>query len=239
MERENDMEEISLQDILNLLRDNWKFITIFTLTIVIIAGIFTAFFIDPKYSSSTTLIVGKPEGYSESASSGATYNDVLTNQKLVGTYSEIAKSKSVLSQVISNLNLDYSDTELAGMIEVATVNDTELIKITVTTTNANQSATIANETAKVFMTDVAGLMKINNLQLVDTAQVDNNAVSPNIKMNMAIALLLGLVVSVFIIFIREMLNTTVKSVDELKSLIGDIPIVAAVPHCKELADGEE
>ncbi len=82
-------------------------------------------------------------------------------------------------------------------------------------------------------------MKINNLQLVDTAQVDNNAVSPNIKMNMAIALLLGLVVSVFIIFIREMLNTTVKSVDELKSLIGDIPIVAAVPHCKELADGEE
>ncbi len=161
MERENDMEEISLQDILNLLRDNWKFITIFTLTIVIIAGIFTAFFIDPKYSSSTTLIVGKPEGYSESASSGATYNDVLTNQKLVGTYSEIAKSKSVLSQVISNLNLDYSDTALAGMIEVATVNDTELIKITVTTTNANQSATIANETAKVFMTDVAGLMKIS------------------------------------------------------------------------------
>lgn len=232
------MEEVSLHEILDLLRDNWKFIVGLSLICVIVVGITTAFFIPKKYSSSTTLIVGKPEGYSESTSSGATYNDVLTNQKLVGTYSEIAKSQTIMSEVISHLGLDYSTKQLAGMIDVTTVNDTELIKMTVTSTNANESATIANETAKVFMDNVAGLMKINNLQIVDTAQVSNTPVSPNLRLNMIIALLIGIVVSIFIVFLKETLSTTVKSVDELKELVGDLPIVAAIPHADELAEME-
>lgn len=231
-------EEISLHEILDLLRDNWKFIVGLTVVAVLIAGIFTTFFIAPKYSSSTTLIVGKPEGYSEAGSS-ATYNDVLTNQKLVGTYSEIAKSESIMSKVASNLHLSYTDKQLAGMVEVTTVNDTELIEITVTSTDPQEAANIANETATVFMDNIAGLMKINNLQIVDVAKVDNKPVSPNLKLNMAIALLVGVVVSVFIVFIKEMLNTTVKSVDELKGLVGDIPIVAVIPHSNELANEGE
>ncbi|SDX99477.1 YveK family protein [Eubacterium barkeri] len=232
-------EEISLHEILDLLRDNWKFIVGLTVVAVLITGIFTVFFIAPKYSSSTTLIVGKPQGYSETGSS-ATYNDVLTNQKLVGTYSEIAKSESIMSKVASNLHLTYTDKQLAGMVEVTTVNDTELIEITVTSTDPQEAANIANETATVFMDNIAGLMKINNLQIVDAAKADNKPVSPNLKLNLAIAFLLGVVISVFSVFIKEMLNTTVKSVEELKNLVGDIPIVAVIPHASELSsEGEK
>ncbi|MEG0075993.1 MAG: Wzz/FepE/Etk N-terminal domain-containing protein [Eubacterium sp.] len=232
------MEEISLHDILDMLKENWKFIVILTLCSMIIVSAFTIFFMNKQYSSSTTLMIGKPEGYSDN-SSGANYNEVLTNQKLVGTYSEIAKSKSVGSEVLSNLNLDMTDAGLAKMIDVTTVNDTELIKITVTNSDPLQAQTIANETAKVFMTNIAELMKINNLQVVDQAEVNPNPVSPNLKLNVAIAFLLGIVVSVFIVFIREMLNTSVKSVEELKELINDIPIVAVIPHSEELMIQQE
>lgn len=227
------MEEISLHDILDMLKENWKFIVILTLSFMIVVSVFTIFFMDKEYSSYTTLMIGKPEGYSES-NSNANYNEILTNQKLVGTYSEIAKSKSVVSKVEGNLNLELTDNQLSKMIDVTSVNDTELIKITATDKDPVQAASVANETAKVFMDNIAGLMKINNLQVVDAAEVNPTPVSPNLKLNVAIAFLLGVVVSVFIIFIREMLNTSVKSVDELKELVDGVPIVAVIPHSEEL-----
>jgi len=226
------MEEISLQEILDLLRENWKMIVIITLLFMALVTVFTIFFIDKEYSSSTTLIVGKPEGYTSTASETA--SEVLTNQKLVGTYSEIAKSESIMSEVNTGLGLDISDGSLAKMVSVTTVNETELIEITVTSKDPVLAATIANKTATVFMTNVAELMKINNLQVVDTAVVNENPVSPNVKLNIAIAFLLGIIVSVFIIFIRETLNTTVKNVEELKKLIDDVPIVAIIPESSEL-----
>lgn len=196
--------------------------------------VFTIFFINKEYSSSTTLIVGKPEGYTSSASDNA--NELRTNQLLVGTYSEIAKSKSVMSEVNSGLGLDGSNAASVEMVSVSTVNETELIKITVNSKDPVLAATIANKTAAVFMTNVAELMKINNLQVVDIAEVNNNPVSPNVELNIAIAFLLGIVVSVFIIFVRETLNTTVKTVDDLKKLIDDIPIVAIIPKTTELSN---
>ncbi|MGV8907050.1 MAG: YveK family protein [Acetobacterium sp.] len=226
------MEEISLQEILELLKENWKMIIAISVLFVALATVFTMFFINKEYSSSTTLIVGKPEGYTSSASDTA--SELKTNQQLVGTYSEIAKSKSVMSEVNSGLGLDISNSALAEMISVAAVNETELIEITVTSQDPVLAATIANKTAAVFMTNVTELMKINNLQVVDIAEVNNSPVSPNLNLNMAIAFLLGIVVSVFIIFIRETLNTRVKTIDELKKLVGNIPIVAIIPESPEL-----
>ncbi|KNZ42883.1 YveK family protein [Acetobacterium bakii] len=226
------MEEISLQEILELLSENWKMIIIVITLFMVLATVFTIFFINKEYSSSTTLIVGKPEGYTSSVSDTA--NELRINQQLVGTYSEIAKSKSVMSEVNSGLGLDMSDSALSKMVSVSTVNETELIQITVTSKDPVLAATIANKTAAVFMTNISELMKINNLQVVDIAEVNKTPVSPNVKLNIAIALLLGLVVSVFIIFIRETLNTTIKTVDELKKLIEDIPLVAIIPETSEL-----
>ena len=228
------MEEISLQEILDLLRENWKMILAITVLFMTLAAVFTIFFIDKEYSSSTTLIVGKPEGYTSTATDTA--NEVLTNQKLVGTYSEIAKSESVMTEVNKGLGLDMSDSALAKMVSVTTVNETELIEIKVTSKDPVLAATIANKTGAVFMTNVAELMKIDNLQVVDTAMVNRSPVSPNVNLNIAIAFLLGIVASVFIIFIRETLTTTVKTVEDLKKLIEDVPIVAIIPDAVELTD---
>lgn len=229
------MEEISLQEILELLKENWKMILAITVLFMALATVFTIFFINKEYSSSTTLIVGKPEGYTSSASDNA--NELRINQQLVGTYSEIAKSRTVMSEVNSGLGLDISNSALAKMISVSTVNETELIEITVTSQDPVLATTIANKTAAVFMMNVTDLMKINNLQVVDIAEVNKNPVSPNLKLNIAIAFLLGIVVSVFIVFIRETLNTRVKTVDELKKLIESIPIVAIIPESAELDNG--
>jgi len=226
------MEEISLREILDLLQENWKMIIIITMVLVGFTAAGTLLLIDKTYNSSTTLIVGRPEGYSSTVSDTA--NELRINQQLVGTYSEIAKSKSVMTQVNSALNLGLSDGELANMITISTVNNTELIKISVTSEDPVEAATIANKTAEIFMTDVAELMKINNLQIVDEAVVNSSPVGPNLKLNLAIAFLLGMMLSVGIVFVKEALNTTVKTVDQLKHLAGDVSIIGIIPECEEL-----
>ncbi len=229
------MEEISLQEIVELLKENLKIILLITLLLMALITIFTVFFMDKEYSSSTTLIVGKPEGYSSTVSETA--SELRVNQQLVGTYSEIAKSNSVMAEVNAGLGLNISNGRLAKMITVSTVNNTELIKIKVVAKDPVLAATIANKTAEVFMANVAELMKIQNLQVMDIAEVKSNPVSPNLKMNIAIGFLLGLVISVFIIFIRETLNTTVKNIDDLKNIVGDVNIIAIIPETNELSNG--
>lgn len=228
-----EMEEISLSDILEMLKEHWKFIAAITILLMFAASIVTVFFMDKEYSSYTTLMIGQQEGFQQD-NANANYNTVLTNQKLVGTYSEIAKSNTVMTEVINRLGLNMSTSQLAGMIEVTSVNDTELIKIAVTCDDPEEAARIADTTAQVFMNNITELMKINNLQVVDPAQVNTNPVSPNLKMNLAIAFLLGIVLSVFIVFIREMLNTNLRSVEELEAMINGIPVVAVIPHADEL-----
>lgn len=226
------MEEISLREILDLLQENWKMIVITSLIFIGLTAVFTIFFIGKTYNSSTTLIVGRPEGYTSNVSDTA--NELRINQQLVGTYSEIAKSKSVMSEVNSALGLNLSDGALAEMVKVTTVNDTELIKISVTSEDPVLAANIANKTAEKFMTNVAGLMKINNLQVVDAAVVNSTPVGPNLKLNLAIAFLIGIIFSVGIIFVKEALNTTIKSFDQLKQLTGEVSIIGVIPECEEL-----
>ena len=85
----------------------------------------------PKYSSSSTILLIS----SSSNESSLTYNDVSLNKNLVSTYSEIIKSKRVLNQVIENLDLDYNYSSLYSMVSVSSVANTELIKITVESTD--------------------------------------------------------------------------------------------------------
>lgn len=55
-----------------------------------------------------------------------------------------------------------------------------------------------------------------------------NPIKPNKKMNVLIAMVLGVMVSVFIIFLIEELNTKIKEPKDIKEKLG-IPVFGVVP----------
>ena len=122
------------------------------------------------YQSYTTVILGS----STTTSNGITQNDVTLNKNLVSTYAEIVKSKRVLDQVIKELELDTSYESLVNEISVSSVNETEIIKITVSDRDAVRAKNIANVTANSFAKEVIDLYnknfgdnpKINSIRLV-------------------------------------------------------------------------
>ena len=103
------------------------------------------------YKSYTTIILG---GNETTASQTITQSDITLNKNLVDTYAEIVKSRRVLEQVIAELDLEETYEELSNKISVSSVNNTEIIKITVADSNPIEAKNVANVTANFFSKEV-------------------------------------------------------------------------------------
>lgn len=220
------MEEIDLKE---LLRYGYrkKFIIIATtLIIVLISMIYFGFIQKPKYVSSTTLIL---TGFSNNSEKDTINNNNLTiNQKLVTTYQEITKTRKVLNQVIDNLKLDYTASELASHISVTGVTNTEIIKISVSDTKPELAARIANEIAVIFSAEVKEIYNLSNISILDVAEVAKSPSNISFFKATMIAFVVGFILSIGIVFIIFYFDNTIKSVEQLEEKF-DVPILGTVP----------
>ena len=142
------MEEIDLRELFDYFKSKISWIIIIVALAIGIGNLYTMLTRVPMYKSSTSLVLvseGGGDNYSYTSS------EQQLNKNLVGTYSEIIKSKKVLKEVINNLNLDYTTSYLQGVINVSSVTNTEVIIITVNDPSAKVAVNIANETANVVL----------------------------------------------------------------------------------------
>lgn len=224
------MEELDLKEMFSYFWSK-KFIIFLITSIVFIFGIiYTNFIQKPKYRSYTTILLTK-----ESESTTITSNDIALNQKLVNTYQEIITSKKVLSRVINNLSLDCTVGELQKQIKVESVKDSEIIKIIVTDADAEKAMQIANQIATVFNSEVIKLFNIQNIGVIDKAEVEIDPYNINIIKQLVIAFAIGAILSLGTVFIMFYFDNTVKNSEEIEkklgvSVIGLIPVMGGKKH---------
>ena len=224
------MEELDLKEFFNLFMSKIVQIILIVLIAGIIGAVYTYAFTTPKYSSSTSLVlVGSTQASNAENANSITTTDVILNSKLVSTYSELVKSKNVLRKVISNLGIDISEEVLKKNVSVNAVEDTELIRITVTNENAAYSAKIANEIAKVFSELIKKTYNINNITIIDEAEV--SSIPSNIHHTKDIILFSigGLVIAVLYVLLSNMLDTTVKTPEDIEKGFG-LPVLVSIPQ---------
>ena len=177
----------------------------------------------PVYKSSTSIVL-----ISESQTGATlTYNDVSLNQNLVSTYSEIIKSRRVLNQVIDNLSLDYSYSNLSNNVEVSSVTGTQIIKISVSDRNNKTAMKIADEIAKVFSKEIPELYNISNVNILDYAEAASNAYNVNFIKQSIIYLLVGLILGLGITFVMYYFDRSVKNISQVEEKI-KLPVLATV-----------
>jgi capsular polysaccharide biosynthesis protein len=220
-------EEIDLREILLVLRKNWRFIALITILAILISGIVSFFILQPLYEASSTILVGR-----KGEDSQTDYQDILLSQKLVTTYGEIIKTSSVLDQVIENQGLNLSVEGLSKKINVSPVKDTEIIRIKVTDQSAFTASNIANEISKVFSLQIQDIMNVDNISILEMASAPNNPIKPNKKLNIAIAAALGMMASIFLVFIKEYFDNTIKTPDDIARHL-ELPVLASIPQTQE------
>lgn len=228
------MEELDLKQLVNIFWNKRLHIISIVLIFLIIGTVYTFLFVTPKYKSYTSLVLARSESTKENETdtSTITQTDITLNQKLVSTYSELVKSKNVLREVIKNLNINESEENLKDNITVSAVKDTELIQITVTNYYPDRASDIANEIAKVFTKKVGEIYNINNVYIVDEAERANTPYNINHIKDIAIFIAVGLIVSVGYVLISNLLDTTVKSAEDIEKELGVVAL-ASIPLLKD------
>lgn len=223
------MEELDLKELLSLFWSKIFQIIVIVLITTGIGIIYTYGFTTPKYSSSTTLVLtGSEKTAGTDSANSITTTDVTLNSKLVSTYSALVQSKSIIREVISNVGINISEEELKNNITVTQEKDTEIIKISVSNENATSAAKLANETAKVFMKKITELYNINNIQIVDEAEVTSAPSNINHPKDIMIFAFIGIVVAVGYVLVANMLDTTIKTAEEVEKQF-KVPVLASIP----------
>ena len=217
------MEEIDLKELFNYFWSK-KIIIIISLVIFVTGGfIYSTKIQKPLYKSYTTILLTKEE-----SSSSITSTDITLNRNLVDTYREIIKSRNVLGKVITNLNLNYTVDELMKKVSVENINDTEIIKIIVVDADEWKSMTIADEIAKVFNTEVVKLYSIQNIGVIDTAELPSKPYNISLVKTVGIAGAIGLVISLSIIFVIFYFDSTIKSSEDVEKKLG-VVVIGSIP----------
>lgn len=230
-------EEIELREIFFILRKRLAIILILVILSVVSSAFASFFILDKQYQASTTIIVGSRNTFLYTETKDLQLSDITMYQKLLKTFSEIAKSRMVSEKVIDNLNLGISIEVLQKKIIVTTVGDTQMMTIKVTDLNPETAASIANNLANIFKSEVAQIMQVENVEIIDPAIVPKSPIRPRPKLNIGIAFVLALMVGVGLSLLLEYLDHTIKTPDDIEKYI-DLPVLGVIPYMEVNPNGK-
>jgi len=224
-------ETISIKELFQTLKKRIWLIALITIIAAIISAVISFFVLTPVYESKTQILVNQAK------SDQQLYNatEVQTNIQLINTYNVIIKSPAILDKVKSELNLDRTVEDLNSQITVSSAKDSQVVEIIVQDPSPHVAARIANKTAEVFQTQISKIMNIDNVSVLSKAEVKGAVapIKPQPLLNIAIAIVVGLMVGIGLSFLLEYLDNTLKTEQDIENLL-ELPVMGVITTIKDV-----
>ena len=230
---ENKMKEQNTVDLSQVALALWKRVWLIALVGLVCAAIgfsLAAFVIAPRYSATVMLYVNNR--VQQGTGSVISSSDISAAQSLVRTYGEILNNRTTMERVIAESGVSYTYRELSKKISSAPANDTEIMKVTVTTNDPDEAAKIANAIAKVLPDRVEEIIDGASMRIVEEAIPNPEKVGPSIPKMTLIAMLIGVLLSVAAVSVAALLDDTVHDEEYVIRTYG-CPVLAKVPDLAE------
>ena len=216
-------QEISLQEIFEVIKKRWTLIVGTALIFAIVAGILSFFVIKPVYKVTTKAFIGKENGQEAYSTS-----DINMYQQLLKTYSEVIKTRDLINSAVDTSKYNLTVDGVLSNLSVTPVANTQILEIGYESDNPNEAAEILQNISDEFIVKSKELVPNGNVRIIEGVEVPSNPISPNKTMNIAIAFLLGAILGLGTIFILEYLDNTYKNKEILERELG-IPVVGVIP----------
>ncbi|MGL6102137.1 MAG: YveK family protein [Exiguobacterium acetylicum] len=218
-------ETISLQELFSILRKSFWRILALTIVTALISFAVSSFLIKPMYQAGTQILVTPKKQANEVIDAAQVQSSVT----LVNTYRVIIKSPAILEQVQKEvMNAPISIGALNNMVTVESEQNSQVINVSVQSTDAALASNIANSIAEVFSSDVQKLMSVDNVTVLSKSSIPTSPVSPNIVLNTAIAAVVGFLLGVGLAFLREVLDRRIRTEDQVQQIL-DLPVLGSIP----------
>ncbi len=231
---------MELKEYILLIKRRLWILLVITMISTACTAIYVNYFCDSIYESITTLYVGSQTR----EESGIAYNDLLMGQFLVKDYREIAKSRTVVQQVVDELILEgelnpgFDSLSLSKKISVNLLGDTRVIEIKLEDTDPYRAKTLADRIAVVFMEKVRQLVKIDNIEIIDEANLPDKPSRPRKARDIAVAAFIGILAGLGTAFLIEYLDSTIKSPEDVEKYL-ELHVLGVVPVIKISKEASE
>jgi len=218
-------ETISLQELFSILRKSlWRILAL-TIVAALISFAVSTFLIKPTYQADTQILVTPKKQENDVIDA----SQVQSSVTLVNTYRVIIKSPAILEKVQAEVeNAPDSLTALNNMITVESEQNSQVINVSVQSTDAALASNVANSVAKVFSKDIPDLMNVDNVKVLSVSGIPTAPVSPNILLNTVIAAVVGFLLGVGLAFLREVLDRRIRTEEQVQQIL-DLPVLGSIP----------
>ncbi len=237
MEENNEKvrdKEIDLKVIFDVLKKNIIPLVLVTIVFGACFFVYSNFFVTKKYSASAVLIVNNKN--KDNAVINST--EIIAAQSLADVYSIIIKSDAVLQPVLTDdtLRSNYAKhssmtyEKLRNSISVSNVNSTQVISIAMTDTDAAYARDVVDCIVDKAPEIIKDKVEAGSVNEISEAKIDNSGkpVSPNSTRNAIVGALIGFVLTLAVVFIRELTNNTFKTEEDVVNAL-NIPLLGIIP----------
>lgn len=218
-EASQDEHVVSVKHLLEVLR---RRLWVVVLVAVVLAGSMVGFDLlrTPIYEAKIKILVGQERGDDASSSLGS---DVQGLQQITKTMAELVKAQPVAEAVIEELNLESSPEDFLKNLSVKQVGTTELIEVSYEDASPNRAQQIVNAVGPVFSEQVSEVSPSANsitATVWEKARVPESPMKPNPLRDGLLALVVGGMLGVGLVFLLEHLDDRWRSPEEAEQLSG-------------------
>ena len=219
-------EDIDIKRILEIILSKKLLIVLILLFSILFGYVYSYYYKKPEYKSSVTILLVADENKTNKE---LTQTDLNINNGLISTYSSIAKSTNVVQKTIENLELNMSASSLQKKVEAKQIDSTQFLKISVTNANPELAKNIANELANVFTQQIKEIYNLQNISIVDEAEVEQNPCNVNHMKDIIMFAFAGLFLAMVSVVAIFMFDDTIKSEEDIEKnvklkAIGTLPV---------------
>lgn len=233
MNQEKDidqMTEISLIDIFVSLKNH---IVLIILVVALFTGLFwgiSKFLIVPTYDSTVKFYIEASTMENDNPIAGL--QAVNLAQRIANTYIELMKTNSFCDLLVEETGRNLTVKELREMIKYESVQDTEILKASVRTSDPDLSLEIANTIADVAPGAMNEIKSNATLAVIDQPRRANVQSTPNVTRNTALGFVFGLFVGSLLAILIDKFNIKIKTEEDITKNF-DITVIGVVPKIKE------
>ena len=236
-------EGFSLMELITIIKNNIIYLIVITVVFFVLGFIYTNYFVTPMYTSSIDMIIY----VADTETSGTDTARMSTADKVSENIKEFIKFKDIIEIVIEKENLPYKWHYIREHITTKDIGAETAVTVTYEDADPVMARKIvialANELARNINTKVPGQdpdalrFASETITLQNTPDYNPNQEpsSPNKLLYYVISLLLGLIVGVGFIFLKETLSTRYNSKSEVERVL-QLPVIALIPQLENNGD---
>jgi len=224
----NEEIEIDFQRLLGALWNKMWLIAAVAVVCAVLTFLGTFYLVTPMYKSSAMFYVNNSNLSIGDTSLSITSSDITASKNLVKSYIVILNTRESLNDVIDYAGVDRTYGELKSMISAASVNSTEIFEVVVTSPDPQEATDIANAIEQILPRRIKSIIEGTSAKVVDSAVVPAAPSSPNYTQNTLWGFVIGLLVTVVIILLKEIFDVTIRSDEDIQRGC-NYPVLAAVP----------